>query len=405
MREVNYLRGLTKEEFSKVMKDCIDKIEGLNDLDWQDIVDKYDLQIHRDVLRKSFSAPIGGYSVYKYLTEEKVNSIEDEELLNENKELLRKIQIERNKLNIEKSENKKILNDYSRVDLRFEQVMNSIEKLDKIETPKTFVRDNKQKEMVLPITDQHYGKNTLIKGLKGEIINEYNEEIFKDRMWQLLSEVKYIINKEDISIVNTMLLGDAIEGMLRQSTLMSLKTGMIDQTMQYAEFMANWLNELSKHCCVKLHYTLGNHSEARILNAKSGDFPQENLERIIMFYLKARLQENKNIEFIDNECGYIYFNCLDVNIMGTHGHEKNLETALREYSSIYKEDINLLITGHLHHNASTEIGMNTEVMRVRSLCSVDEYSMKLRKTSSAGTSVLIIEEGKGKTITYDIKLN
>ena len=48
--------------------------------------------------------------------------------------------------------------------------------------------------------------------------------------------------------------------------------------------------------------------------------------------------------------------------------------------------------------------MNCEVIKAPSLCSVDEYSMKLRRTSGAGALLFVIEEGKGKTITYDIKL-
>lgn len=61
----NYKRGLGDEEFKKGLDLLIRKVE-INDLDWQDIVDELNLGIHRDVLRKAFQAPYGGYAVYRY---------------------------------------------------------------------------------------------------------------------------------------------------------------------------------------------------------------------------------------------------------------------------------------------------------------------------------------------------
>lgn len=324
----------------------------------------------------------------------------------EENEILREIKIERNKLQVEKQEINKLVRDYSRVDLRFEQVIKAIKNLEPFTLPEvSSVEHCGDTEGILTLSDQHFGKNCLIRGLNNEIINEYNEEVFKERMWKVFSEVVDIIYKEKINTLHIAMLGDSIEGMLRISTLAQLKHGMIDQCMQFAEFMANWFNELSEYCKLDIHYTLGNHSETRILNSKSGDFPEENLERIVVFYLKARLADNHNIIINDSKAGFIYFNCLGTNVMASHGqNEKNLEQAVKDYSFIYKEDINLFISGHLHHSFSKSIGMNCEVIKAPSLCSVDEYSMKLRRTSGAGALLFVIEEGKGKTITYDIKL-
>ncbi len=59
-----------KKKFENLLKDCVDKVEGISDKDWQDLVEEYDLNIHRDVLRKQFAAaPMGGYFLYKYMNE------------------------------------------------------------------------------------------------------------------------------------------------------------------------------------------------------------------------------------------------------------------------------------------------------------------------------------------------
>ena len=74
----DYLRGMSKEKFAKAMNDCVDKMEGLNDKDWSEIVSDYDMDISRDCLRKSFTAPLGGYAIYRYMNE--LNSSDDEKL-------------------------------------------------------------------------------------------------------------------------------------------------------------------------------------------------------------------------------------------------------------------------------------------------------------------------------------
>ena len=37
----NLRKEIPDHIFDKVLRDCIDKMEGINDLDWQDIIEKY----------------------------------------------------------------------------------------------------------------------------------------------------------------------------------------------------------------------------------------------------------------------------------------------------------------------------------------------------------------------------
>ena len=95
MKINDYKRGLTTDEYAKVLNDCIGKVEGLNDLDWDEIVTKYNLGIHRDVLRKAFQSPMGGYSVYKYLQEEKINNNKSNSMLDEVREAIGELEIKK----------------------------------------------------------------------------------------------------------------------------------------------------------------------------------------------------------------------------------------------------------------------------------------------------------------------
>ena len=192
--------------------------------------------------------------------------------------------------------------------------------------------------------------------------------------------------------------------------LQKLQYGIIDSTMKLAEHLSNWLNELSYYVSIDLYSCLGNHSQIRPLGSKNGDFAEENMETIILWFIKNRLQNNHNIHIIDNDSDFIFFNCCGINVMASHGEERNLEQAIKDYMLMYGEKIDLFIGGHLHTTENKSIGIShkgmsdVEFARVKSICSIDDFSTKLRKSSSAGTSLFIIEQGKGKTITYDVNL-
>lgn len=63
--------GLTEKEYIECLQTIEDKKCGVNDLDWQEIVDMYSLPIAADTLRKSQAVAFGGASVYEYMKSSK----------------------------------------------------------------------------------------------------------------------------------------------------------------------------------------------------------------------------------------------------------------------------------------------------------------------------------------------
>ena len=64
--------NLNEETYEKVLKTIQDKVNGIEDIDWQEIIDKYDIKIdgkpiHRDTLRKSSQTIFGAGFVSEYL--------------------------------------------------------------------------------------------------------------------------------------------------------------------------------------------------------------------------------------------------------------------------------------------------------------------------------------------------
>ena len=59
--------GLTTETYEQILQECSNKVQKISEVDWVDIVEKYNLNIHYDSLRKSQQlAPFGGAFVSEY---------------------------------------------------------------------------------------------------------------------------------------------------------------------------------------------------------------------------------------------------------------------------------------------------------------------------------------------------
>ena len=319
------------------------------------------------------------------------------------------LQKERNRLSAEKNELNKWIREQARAENIQDKIVESVKllkPLEAIDVKET--NNNSKKSAIIHIADAHYGRQGKIYGLKGEVLAEYNRDVFKERMATLMNHTVKIIQKEGLETITVLNLSDSLDGLIRMSQLQFLQMGVIDATMEFAEYMSQWLNLLSNYVTIEYRSVLGNHTEARMSGANRGELEGENLERIITWFIKERLKNNKNITVYDAE-DVVYFNVFDTNILATHGtNEKNLESSVKDYAMMYQVPIHILATGHLHHLNNKVIGMcgeqNIEYIQAPSIAGIDEYSMKLKKTSNAGSLITIIEDGYGKSHMYDIKL-
>lgn len=318
-------------------------------------------------------------------------------------------QKERIKLQSEKIEYNKMIREQSRAELLEEKIIESVNNRPTIFVPDIYIKKNNAKrDFLLGIADMHTGVEFCLRGWEGEILNEYSPEIMEKRMWKLLEEFVAINDDQKINHVTVTNLGDSIDGILRMSQLMSLKLGVTDSSIFFAEFISNWLNELSKHCVVDYYSIFGNHDQMRMLSGKRDEFPHENAQKWITKLIEANLKDNKNIT-INNRNEFMYIDILGTKILGVHGeNERNLENSIKDYMLTYNKPVHLLLSGHLHHSHEKTIGMSgvqdIEYVQLPALIGIDDYSLKLKKTSNAGAKTMIIQEGLGRTVTYNIKL-
>ena len=323
---------------------------------------------------------------------------------------MRELQKEKIKLRTEKLEYNRWLREEARDELICEKIIEAIKELPPLDIPEILPahiagRVHADREGCLIFADAHYGVDLKIKGLFGETINEYSPEIFEKRMWNLLTQVVDICEKEGFTSLNVYDLGDEVDGILRVSQLWKLRYGVIESTVRYGRFITEWLNELSKHVYIKYQMVKdSNHCQLRLLNQPKGTFKDENMAYIIAEKIIDRLENNPNFEFIQNPTGYVFDNILGYNVLGIHGEGKGLESAIKDFSKTYGVEINFLVGGHKHHQNSSNIGIQSDVISVPSVIGVDDYSLSLHKTSDPGATLFVLEAGRGKTMEYNIKL-
>lgn len=331
----------------------------------------------------------------------------EDKYLEELKSERRNIEKERKKLQTEKLEYNKWLREEARDELICEHICKAISELPPLEMPQiVYMDENTTIDAALIISDPHYGAEFTIKGLFGEILNEYSPEIFEMRMWDLLSQVVRICKKENINTLHVYDLGDSVDGLLRVSQLMKLRYGVIESTIRYGRFMTEWLNELTKYVKVKFQMvTDANHSQLRMLGQPKNTFKDENMSYIIAEKFMDRLGSNPNFEFVQNPSGYIFDELAGYRVLGIHGEVRNMEDAIKNFSSTYKVPIDILVGGHKHHKEADNVGIRVDAISVPSIIGVDDYSMSLNKTADAGAIMFFVEAGKGVSIEYNIKFD
>ena len=378
----------------------------LGDLTWPEIATEFNNAYREDetcffdasAYRKKYRNYLDAYE--QLFSKEQFTTQQASDYVDQKRELQKlKTQIQTEKL-----EYNKWLREEARDELICEKICNEIKSARALDIPEPIVVDKPSRSAVLAFGDEHYSAEFIIYGLHGEIINSYSPEIFEQRMWDLFYRIIEIIQKEELTTLYVFALGDFTDGILRCGQLMKLRYGVVESTVKYANFIANWLNELSKYVKVKYQMCYGNHSELRMLGQPKGTFKEENTGMFVREMIKVYLENNPNFEMLINPTGLIFDNIEGLNVLGIHGEVRNMENAIKDFSNTYNTNIHVLLGGHMHHYKAETVGVNKDVINVPSIIGIDDYSMSLNKTSNPGAVLFCIEENKGVTLEYKIKL-
>lgn len=255
---------------------------------------------------------------------------------------------------------------------------------------------DEDRSAVLNVGDWHYGL------VVDNHWNKFDTEICKKRVSLLTAKTIEFCTRHGVSRLIVNGLGDYISGIIHLPLRIYSQDDVMTQIMTVSEMMAEMLNELSKHFYVEFHNVLGNH--ARVVANKKESIDLESLERILPWYLKTRLAENKNVEIVDNDLD-IDFSLFTVNgwkFAAVHGDKDKVANVAKNVAMMVDEQ-DCIITAHKHHLSADEQN-RCIVISNPSLIGVDDYSKNLRLTSRPAQTLIIVGDDAPIECMYYLNL-
>lgn len=312
---------------------------------------------------------------------------------------------ERKKLQIVNNEAQEYYRTLARQELFDEKIVKAIENLPELKIG--YIKRNpveQEKTGLLCISDLHAGSVYEIKGIFGEIVNKYDMDVMKTRMSNLTAlvesdELQYNLDYDNLIVA---ICGDLFENALRMSSLSKLKEPVIDTVIETSEFLCQWISDLYNKLKVPIKVIIigGNHDIVRMLSSKP-NFEEENLAKIVVKFMQLRFANEKAWISIENYNEVNFTSIMGNNVMFYHGNDVDLQTTIEYYSNLYNIDIDEIYAGHFHRPESKAIGVadvgDRMIYRISSICGIDSYAKKLRKSARPGAYFALYEKENGHT--------
>lgn len=252
-------------------------------------------------------------------------------------------------------------------------------------------------DLLCHLTDIHTGIE--IENFK----NVFNEDVLRRRMGQYANRILQIaeLHRADKCHV---VIGEIVSGLIHSNLRLQNNLDLIEQFMLISELIAVMLTKLAKHFnAVFVYVTPGNHS--RISPKKEEALDGENVDILLPFYLKARLQNATNISIRDNviDPEIAMFHVRNASVFASHGHKDNPASVVQNFTMMFGTKPDIVLLGHRHTNGLTTV-YDTKVIESGCVSGTDNYAMSIRKTNKPEQTVSVIGD-RGLLCVYDVRLD
>lgn len=365
------------------------KSNGTLDLSWKEIADimnrecrnenegKYDESRYRKI-----------YQAGTKLYDNKVFP-SDKEYLDEITQAKHELKKEKQKLSDERIALNKLLREQGRAEEDLSFLTRLIMDNGKTTMPqlnkKIITSDN---DLIICLSDFHLGMET------DNYFGKYNSDIALQRLNKYLEKIMEIQEMHHAENAYVIMLGDLLSGGIHFTTQLQNRENVAEQVQKTAEFISAFVYELSCHFNkVYVNGVAGNHSR---ISFKDSVLRDERLDNLIPWYMKAKLQHLRNIEFIDGDnfdstIGRFYVR--GNSYWCVHGDFDNFsESGLSKLVLMIGSKPTAILYGHLHHCSYDNIA---DVALVRSGCfsgSVDDYTISKRISGKPSQMVCVSDE-------------
>ena len=256
---------------------------------------------------------------------------------------------------------------------------------------------NSETDLLCHLTDIHTGIE--INTWK----NVFNEDVLKQRIEKYTSDILDIRGLHQ-SQNCYLVIGEILSGLIHNNLRLQNNMDLMEQFKYISELISAMLVKLANNFNhVYVYTTPGNHS--RISPKKEESLDGENMDVLLPFYLKARLQNVENISICDNtiEPEIAMFNIRGNNVFSSHGHKDSPVSVVQNFTMMFGIKPDIVLLGHRHTNGLTTV-YDTKVIESGCVSGNDQYAISIRKTNRPEQTVSVVGEN-GLICLYDIQVD
>jgi predicted phosphodiesterase len=254
----------------------------------------------------------------------------------------------------------------------------------------------KEQDLLVHLTDIHTGIEI------DNFNNKFDEDILKKRFEKYTNKIIELQEKEsahDCYIV----ISEIISGIIHNNLRLQNNMDMMQQFQYVSELISALLiNIYDSFYNIYVYTVEGNHS--RISPKKEDSLQGENMDILLPFYLKARLQNYDKIKIMDNViCKDIaIFNVRGKNVFASHGDKDSPENVVQNWTMMFGVKPDIIMLGHRHTNSLRTV-YDTKVIESGCMSGTDEYALSNRKCNKPEQTISVIDS-TGLVCLYDIQL-
>ena len=319
-------------------------------------------------------------------------------MIEENKRIKQEAEKERRKLCDERVEYNRQIRQEARKESYVELVKKIIcENVEPTNIPIHYTLFDGNTDLLCHLTDIHTGIE--IDNFK----NVFNEEVLRQRIEKYTSDIldiKGVHQSQDCYLV----IGEILSGLIHNNLRLQNNMDLMEQFKYASELISAMIIRLACNFNnVYVFTTPGNHS--RISPKKEDSLDGENMDVLLPFYLKARLQNIENVVICDNreDPEIAMFNIRGTKIMAAHGHKDKPSDVVQNFTMMFGVKPDIVLLGHRHLNGLATV-YDTKVISSGCVSGTDDYAASIRKVNRPEQTVSVIGS-KGLVCLYDIQLD
>ena len=310
---------------------------------------------------------------------------------------IQRLKLEQVKARDERAAANKIYRDMARAESIQDLIAKAVVPYDKDDFLNVVQYEGSGHDVIVCLSDLHTGAGI------DSAWNKFDKEILKTRLEIYLAQIINIVARHSAEKIHVLLLGDLINGHIHVNTRIQNNENSIAQVMTAAELVSNFVAVLYGVCQhIDVYSVSGNHS--RVFPNKDEQVAGDELEALIPFYMKARLQNLAGVDVKTEKLDPTFggFKARNNLVMYAHGDKDSPTNVVEHLTMMVKQPVDMVFLGHRHTNGMTTVH-GTKVIESGCVCGSDPYAIGLRKYDVPQQAVAVINDD-GLECLYDVKL-